>query len=304
MPPATRSATSPSLTQEKREAEELAAQWYEYAAAGRGAGAAADHAAMPLSAQEEQWVEQSLSEPAGVRAHRRLQREDAALQRGHQPGRGGEPGPGRARSGTQVQMELQRYAQAAAGEPQPQPVRWSGPRAAASTGSASTCSGRAPDVARRSASWASTTPTCTRSWRATTASATWRCRRSTTWSAHHFTPRQAQRRRNRPGERDAPRGAVVQTGGLTPPAPPRPTPAAGGDGGGVAARGTSGRTTSSLRSCHASPLSCGQLRTPGNRDLDPGNEATRAAQATSARPRRSNPLKESSHGRRCWSGRF
>lgn len=51
------------LTNEKREAEELATQWYQYAQQAEAQATQTQQMGMPLSAQEEQWVETSLTNP-------------------------------------------------------------------------------------------------------------------------------------------------------------------------------------------------------------------------------------------------
>jgi hypothetical protein len=51
------------LASEKKEAEELASQWYEYAQAAEADAAQQQQVGMPLSAGEEQWVEQAMANP-------------------------------------------------------------------------------------------------------------------------------------------------------------------------------------------------------------------------------------------------
>ena len=53
------------LSNEKREAEQLAQQWYEYAQQAEQQAGAQAQAGMPLSAQEEEWIESSLGDPLG-----------------------------------------------------------------------------------------------------------------------------------------------------------------------------------------------------------------------------------------------
>jgi hypothetical protein len=51
------------LAQEKKEAEELAGQWYEYAQGVEQQAQQTQTMGMPLSAQEENWIEQSVTNP-------------------------------------------------------------------------------------------------------------------------------------------------------------------------------------------------------------------------------------------------
>lgn len=53
------------LAGEKKEAEELAGQWYEYSQQIEAQAAQQNQMGMPLSTQEEQWIENSLSNPFG-----------------------------------------------------------------------------------------------------------------------------------------------------------------------------------------------------------------------------------------------
>jgi len=96
------------LANEKREAEELAGQWYEYAQQAE-AQQQSFGAAMPLSAGEEQWVEASLSNPIEYARQAAFQGK-TQLYNGV-IGRIAEENPMlAAQIGTQVQTELQQYA--------------------------------------------------------------------------------------------------------------------------------------------------------------------------------------------------
>jgi hypothetical protein len=96
---------------EKKEAEELAAQWYEYAQSIEQQTQQQQQMGMPLSSQEEMWIEQAVSNPYGYARQ-------AALQ-GNVPlyqavlTRLAEDNPGlAAQVGAQVQIEMQQMAQA------------------------------------------------------------------------------------------------------------------------------------------------------------------------------------------------
>jgi len=99
------------LTNEKREAEQLAVQWYEYAQQAEAAAQSAQTQAMPMSASEEAWVEQALANPYGYARQAAMQGNvnlfNAVLARV------AEENPGMAASiGSQVQMEMQQYVAA------------------------------------------------------------------------------------------------------------------------------------------------------------------------------------------------
>ena len=85
------------IAREKQEAEELAAQWYEYAQQVEAQARSRRSARCRSPPQEEKWVEQSLVRPAGVRARRPRTHGNMQLYNArHRPRRRGEPGPGRA----------------------------------------------------------------------------------------------------------------------------------------------------------------------------------------------------------------
>ena len=104
------------LAREKREADELANQWYEYAQEVERQAQTQMGAAMPLSAQEEAWVEQSLVNPIeyarSAALNGKVQLYNGVIERVAQEN----PGLA-AQIGTQVQMELASMAQE---EPQAQ----------------------------------------------------------------------------------------------------------------------------------------------------------------------------------------
>jgi hypothetical protein len=99
------------LTNEKKEAEQLAVQWYEYAQQAEAAAQSAQTQGMPMSAAEEAWVEQAMANPyqyarqAAMNGNVNLF--NAVLARV------AEENPGVAASiGTQVQMEMAQYVAA------------------------------------------------------------------------------------------------------------------------------------------------------------------------------------------------
>lgn len=96
------------LSNEKREAEELAAQWYEYAQQAERQQPQLG-GAMPLSAQEEQWIENSLSNPVEFARQAafngNVQLYNGVIQRVAE-----ENAMLAAQIGTQVQTELAQYA--------------------------------------------------------------------------------------------------------------------------------------------------------------------------------------------------
>jgi hypothetical protein len=94
-----------------KEAEQLAVQWYEYAQQAERQAAQQQQMGMPLSAQEEAWVEQAMTNPytyarqAGMQGNVPLF--NAVLARV------AEDNPGLAASiGSQIQMEMQQYVAA------------------------------------------------------------------------------------------------------------------------------------------------------------------------------------------------
>jgi hypothetical protein len=103
-----------TLTAEKREAEELAAQWYQYAQQAEREASQTQQMGMPLSAQEEQWVEQSLVNPLEY-ARAAALNGNVALYNGVLARVAEENHLLASQIGTQVQVELQ---QAAAAEQQ------------------------------------------------------------------------------------------------------------------------------------------------------------------------------------------
>jgi len=105
------------LSREKREADELAASWYEYAQQVEAQAQQQTQTGMPLSAQEENWVEQSLMDPLGYARTAALNGKTQLYQ--GVINRVAEENPGLAASiGTQVQMELQSYAQQQQAQPE------------------------------------------------------------------------------------------------------------------------------------------------------------------------------------------
>jgi len=107
------------VAREKREADELAQSWYEYAQQVEAQAQQQTTAAMPLSSQEENWVEQAMMDPLGY-ARTAAMNGKTQLYQGV-ISRVAEENPNLAASiGTQVQMELQSYAQQQAQQAQPQ----------------------------------------------------------------------------------------------------------------------------------------------------------------------------------------
>jgi len=107
------------LAAEKKEAEELAGEWYEYAQGIQAQAQQQTQMGMPLSAQEENWVEQSIANP--------LQAARAAAQQGNFNlyngviARLAEDNPlMAAQIGTQIQLEMEQLA-AQEAAPQQQP---------------------------------------------------------------------------------------------------------------------------------------------------------------------------------------
>jgi len=89
-----------------KEAEQLAVQWYEYAQQAEAAATSAQTQGMPMSASEEAWVEQAMTNPHGYARQAAFQGNanlfNAVLARV------AEDNPGLAATiGTQVQMEMQ-----------------------------------------------------------------------------------------------------------------------------------------------------------------------------------------------------
>jgi hypothetical protein len=107
------------LAAEKKEAEELAGEWYEYAQGIQQEAQQQTQMGMPLSAQEENWIEQAIANP--------LQSARAAAQQGNVNlyngviGRIAEENPLMAgQIDSQIRLEMQQLAaQQAAPEPQP-----------------------------------------------------------------------------------------------------------------------------------------------------------------------------------------
>jgi hypothetical protein len=106
------------LAAEKKEAEELAGEWYEYAQGIQQQAAQQTQMGMPLSTQEENWVEQSIANP--------LQAARAAAQQGNVNlyngvlARLAEDNPlMAAQIGAQIQMEMQQLAEQQMPEQQP-----------------------------------------------------------------------------------------------------------------------------------------------------------------------------------------
>ena len=207
------------LAREKRESDELASQWYEYAQQVEQQAQQQVGSALPLSAQEEQWIENSLSNPVEFARQAaysgRVQLYNGVI------GRVAEENPGlAAQIGTQVQMEL---AQAAQAEQPAEQVSLAdalggsfqrlglnleaeGPRMATKLGELGEYHPyvraiMGPDDAARDLA----------------VQAVHDLARATT-----FTPRQVQREANLAQENEMRRDAAsVQTGGITPPAPPK-----------------------------------------------------------------------------------
>ena len=103
-----------------KEAEALAVQWYEYAQQAEAAATSAQTQGMPLSASEENWVEQAMANPHGYARQAAMQGNvnlfNAVLARV------AEENPGVAASiGSQIQMEMQQIVAAENGQMQSGP---------------------------------------------------------------------------------------------------------------------------------------------------------------------------------------
>jgi hypothetical protein len=106
------------LAAEKKEAEELAGEWYEYAQGIQAQAQQQSQMGMPLSSQEENWVEQSIANPLQA-ARQAAQQGNVNLYNGVLA-RLAEDNPlMAAQIGAQIQMEMQQLAEQQAPQPQP-----------------------------------------------------------------------------------------------------------------------------------------------------------------------------------------
>ena len=105
------------LTDEKHASDELAAQWYEYAQQQQQQQNMTG--ALPLSAQEEQWIENSLANPIEF-ARQAAFNGKVQLYNGVMERVAMENPSLAAQIGAQVQIELQQYVQQAEQQAQPQ----------------------------------------------------------------------------------------------------------------------------------------------------------------------------------------
>jgi hypothetical protein len=110
------------IAREKEEAEQMAAQWFEYAQEVEAQGATQNQMGMPLSAQEEQWIENAPSNPyahawqAAVAGNVNLYRGVISRIAEEDPLMAGE-------IGTRVQMELTQLAAQQGIAEQPVPLQ-------------------------------------------------------------------------------------------------------------------------------------------------------------------------------------
>jgi hypothetical protein len=107
------------LAQEKKEAEELAGEWYEYAQGIQAQAQQQSQMGMPMSQAEENWVEQSIANPL-MAARQAAQQGNVSLYNGVIARIAEENPLMAAQIGAQIQMEMQQLA-AEQQAPEPQP---------------------------------------------------------------------------------------------------------------------------------------------------------------------------------------